>query len=237
MDPKKKSVYHSGLAGDDGYYITVTSGKLTSRFKGEGEVGHFYVEFEFDGVKHTYIAENEECADTLAQYKGQSVTVRAIGRGNEGTAEIEILNTDGTTKQQRPASKPQQQKPPQRGSTTCAKPPQQSAQKPDGKHVPVFGATVGMAINQAVGILKEFDYPLDYFLGAEFSRDTYTIASDIIRISERLEAGKLAEPVKNRTAPAPTKPEPKRDPEPQKQEPQTDDQGRSLEQEESDIPF
>jgi hypothetical protein len=67
----------------------------------------------------------------------------------------------------------------------------------------IHSATVGMAINQAVGILKEHP-PVsqetipDYFQSVQFSKDLWTIASDIVRIARIMEAGKLAEPAKTR---------------------------------------
>lgn len=67
----------------------------------------------------------------------------------------------------------------------------------------IHGATVGMAVNQAAAILREFPpcdqgKEHDYFTGTAFSKDLWTIASDIIRISRVLEAGKIAESPKTR---------------------------------------
>lgn len=77
----------------------------------------------------------------------------------------------------------------------------------NGAHT-IQGQTVGMAINQAVGIIKE-TVPKDvtgcvdpaYFQSPDFSRDLHTIASDIIRVSAMLEAGKLAPSAKHRADP------------------------------------
>jgi len=80
---------------------------------------------------------------------------------------------------------------------------------PTAAHAPaVFGATVGMALNNACTIIRD-DYLADftaaqrvnYYKGMEFSRDLYTLASDIIRISRVLEAGKLADSPKVRADP------------------------------------
>lgn len=67
----------------------------------------------------------------------------------------------------------------------------------------IHGATVGMAINQAASILREFPPCANgeehaYFTGTAFSKDLWTIASDIVRISRVMEAGKLADSPKTR---------------------------------------
>lgn len=67
----------------------------------------------------------------------------------------------------------------------------------------IHGATVGMAVNQAAAILREFPACANgeehaYFTGTGFSKDLWTIASDIIRISRVLEGGKLADSPKTR---------------------------------------
>jgi hypothetical protein len=109
----------------------------------------------------------------------------------------------------------------QSSSTTASKAPAGAS---------ILGATVGMAINQAIGILKEcrpdgtFE---DYYSTPEFSKDLHIIASDIIRISQLLEKSKLASPVKDR-APSPVpEPEPEQPPAAQQQ---PEDDG-------SEIPF
>jgi hypothetical protein len=70
----------------------------------------------------------------------------------------------------------------------------------------IHGATVGMAINQAASILREFPNCSDgreheYFTGSDFSKDLWTIASDILRVSRVLESGKLATSPKERNEP------------------------------------
>lgn len=115
MSFKKKSVYHSELAAAGDIYITVTSAALTSKFKPAGEAGHKYVEFEYDGNKHQYIAETEDCADQLGAHKGQSITIRASGRNED--AEIRVVGPTGQPSHQpapqarQPAQQPSQQPP------------------------------------------------------------------------------------------------------------------------------
>lgn len=70
----------------------------------------------------------------------------------------------------------------------------------------IHGATVGMAINQACQLIMHSDrcagqsgeLPIEYLHSAEFSRDVGLIASDLIRVSRVLEAGKLADSPKVR---------------------------------------
>jgi len=89
---------------------------------------------------------------------------------------------------------------------------QQQRPAATGAKKPINGATVGMAINQAIGIIKEYDNPISYFSTPEFGKDLHTLASDIIRVSAYLEAGNLAEPsTKRQPEPAP---EPEPEPEP-----------------------
>lgn len=98
----------------------------------------------------------------------------------------------------------------------------QGAKGPAAGKKPVNGATVGMAINQAIGIIKDTqpEAPLaDYYLTPAFGKELHTLASDIIRVSAYLEAGNLAEPSNKRNAPPPA-PEPEPEPEPEPTEPE-----------------
>lgn len=69
------------------------------------------------------------------------------------------------------------------------------------------GAQVGMAVNNAITILREIHAKGDeqaamaYFTGLEFSKDLYIVSSDILRIARVLEAGKLADSPKHRADP------------------------------------
>ena len=69
----------------------------------------------------------------------------------------------------------------------------------------ILGVTVGMAIVQAISILRE-SHPgetLDsYYTTTAFSRDLHIVASDIIRIGQLLERGQLAHSAKDRANPA-----------------------------------
>lgn len=90
----------------------------------------------------------------------------------------------------------------------------QSAPKAGGGNAPapaaggvIHGATVGMAINQANGIIiagtngmKSEDRE-KFFDSPEYSRRLWTIASDIVRVSTLMEKGKLATAPKDRADP------------------------------------
>lgn len=76
-----------------------------------------------------------------------------------------------------------------------------AASRYDHAGTPVFGATVGMAINQALENFRHCYAPADFAAMMKtpfFSAALHEQASDIIRVSRMLEAGKLAAPVKVR---------------------------------------
>jgi hypothetical protein len=68
----------------------------------------------------------------------------------------------------------------------------------------IHGATVGMAINQATAAIakaKGNDFSHAYLNSPAFAADLYATASDIIRVSRALEAGKLAPKAADRNDP------------------------------------
>lgn len=71
----------------------------------------------------------------------------------------------------------------------------------------IHGATVGMAINQAVGaVLRAHERDqstgmVAFITGPMFYQQVYTVASDLIRASRALEAGKLLPSAKDRADP------------------------------------
>ena len=79
---------------------------------------------------------------------------------------------------------------------------------------PVFGATVGMAMNQAIALLThelKHDEVVQSVCEAHFWKAVHETASDVIRVSRMLEAGKLAPSVKERMVVlAPVDPSPSR---------------------------
>lgn len=71
--------------------------------------------------------------------------------------------------------------------------PQETASNA-GAATMINGQTVGMAIGRAVDVLKIADYPSAQIFDGTFVQDVYELASQIIRISYKLEHGKLAQP-------------------------------------------
>ncbi len=68
---------------------------------------------------------------------------------------------------------------------------------------PILGQTVGMAVKCAVDLLSRDVFPAGYLQSPDFSRDLFNLASDILRVSHKLETGHLAHTVLTRNAPAP----------------------------------
>ncbi len=102
---KKKTVYHSALTGP--VRVSVESDALTSKYAqqknlGQDDPGYYYLFMKVDGEDHTYSAENQRCANTLASYKGKGdITVEAHGRGKEAFIEVK-----GATESSAPPSSP-----------------------------------------------------------------------------------------------------------------------------------
>lgn len=105
--------------------------------------------------------------------------------------------------QQRQAA-PQQRQAYQQGQQR--QPQQSTSQQRPGTNL---GVTVGMAMNNACNLIAKFGadpgstsgLARDYLFSPKFSSDVWTIASDILRVSRMLEADKLADPAKARSAP------------------------------------
>ena len=64
--------------------------------------------------------------------------------------------------------------------------------------MPINGQTVGMAVKMAGDILMRSVFPIEYFQSRAFSQDLHEMASDIIRVSARLQDGHLAASVARR---------------------------------------
>lgn len=80
-----------------------------------------------------------------------------------------------------------------------------------GKPQPVPGQTVGMAVKTALDILSKdmtHDDLVARLISPPFWASVHEVASDIIRVSRMLEAGKLAQPIKERGGSAQPSPQP-----------------------------
>lgn len=135
------------------------------------------------------------------EYKGTEQVVI----GDKATIQVERTATPAA----RAATPPQAAAGAAQGTLPLPAPAAQGQLSPATPAAPaVFGATVGMAVNNACEIIRD-DYLADftapqrvaYYKGQEFSRDLWQLASDIIRISRVLESGKLADAPKVRADP------------------------------------
>lgn len=70
----------------------------------------------------------------------------------------------------------------------------------------INGQTVGMAINNSMQAIGNWQYDQTWYDSPEFSRTLHQMASDIIRVSAMLEKGKLAPSPKDREEPEPAPP-------------------------------
>lgn len=128
------------------------------------------------GDKRTYWCENEECAEFFRDdMVGQ--TLRLVCAGKKDDATIVEMQT-GTQVANRQAAAPAQRT---RAAAPAAAPPQA---KTAAKWQPL-GATVGMAVNNACQSLTHQGKPLN-------PTEVWEIASDLLAVSRRLEAGNLA---------------------------------------------
>lgn len=116
----------------------------------------------------------------------------------------------GTTSSPKPQGQPTTQQRPPQGQ---GQPRQQSGPPPKtGKPLP-HGQTVGMAMNNAAGFIRDHmaDYaraggwtsPKVYLESAAFPKDLWTVASAMLRVSAYLEKGNLAPKGEEHHAPAP----------------------------------
>lgn len=205
----KKTLYHGEfreLSAAGPVRVSVKTGPMPSTKK----KGEFYVELEIDGHQRYLHPENDACLQFWEGRKGTEVFVMAEGTRDEARY-IEVGQPGSATPAPQP--RPAQARP--KGAMTqaeqAARPaaPQRPPVKPDGKHAPVFGATVGACMNKAVDIVTAngdgTGGALDPMSPA-FYQAVYFVASDLVRLSLLLEEGKLAPSAKERTKAATTKP-------------------------------
>lgn len=85
-----KGIYHSDLRKIGEVKVRITSGVLTSKYKEEGQAGHYYVTMSHEGQEHQYQAEGREDASVLAGHTGNEVTILAEGYSNDKTATLKV---------------------------------------------------------------------------------------------------------------------------------------------------
>lgn len=215
----KKTLYQSELISYDWVEITIKGPLTKSKYPGKPP----YVPILLDGVERFYDVENEACENAFKGRKiGERYVIRATGGREEariefeadGTAPIESpeeVQRQPTGTRPNPADRSHLERRGGQGSQAPAReasqpkgkterPAKQSAPaaKPaPGNHAPVFGATVGMAVKEAVGIVREIGIQP---LTPDFYRMVNEIASDIIRIALSLESGHLVPKLSDRIA-------------------------------------
>lgn len=92
-------------------------------------------------------------------------------------------------RQQRQPSRPPQREPYRDEGSREDRRPHDQPRRP--QPTPRVGANVGMALNNAVSIIKGTTDDIAYFKSAQFGRDLLSIAGTILRASDYLEAGNL----------------------------------------------
>lgn len=164
-----------------------------------------------------------------ASRKGSAVTIIAlVDKGKSSTRSIEnnyhtppTIELEVTKNSQILFSGDQNESPPPGNSD-----PEPEEQPGRGGSAPrsqpvqrsINGQNVGMCMKEAIGIMRDAGLTenLQFVESANFSREVWTIASDLIRISRRLEVGDLAKSVKERETPntPPSTPPPAANPPP-----------------------
>lgn len=190
-----KTLYHSELCKLGPVEVTVKSDILKSKYAGKPD----YVVLELNGEDRNYGFDTPECSVPFEGQKGSTFVIVAEGSGKDGTAVVTYVGEGGGTPQRKPAARPAARPAPARpaparpAAAPAARPAQAAgpAQQGPWSHGP-HGARVGAAINKAV----------DYLIASTQDwnpNKIYEYASDLMRVSERLEQNKLARPFADRS--------------------------------------
>jgi hypothetical protein len=191
---EKKGIYHSELRKAGPVRVTVEAEAQESTKK----KGSYYVTLKINGQTRYYNPENQACMDFFDGTKGQTFTIIADGggKGQEDTATIEYVG------EQISEAKPKTNAPPNRApAPSSAAPrgptphntasPTRPATRPPAQ-IGIHGATVGMAIKEAVRHACA--------AGELWNPEAiYERASDLIRLAQALESGRLAPKFSERT--------------------------------------
>lgn len=154
------------------------------------------------------LIDNVEDAQTSPENQWQNVEAHEGVFGKGGNAGVRQQPQQRGGRQQAPAQRQAAPAPRGGGNAQRQQPSRQQAQTrgPADRHEkkPIFGATVGMALNQAGAVIREWTdaegkkLGADYYLSRQFSIDLYTVSSDYLRVAERLERGDIAASAKKR---------------------------------------
>lgn len=196
---------------------TTQSAKLTQ--------GQDWIYAEF--VNQDDITDAEGQTITMLSTEGKhgfnGVAVKKVEKGDRTFTNLRITAAANVNMGQ-PTG--QAQAPVQQNQT---QPPMQQPRPTPVQEVPasaIHGATVGMAIGRAIDVMGNVGMLSEESLGTkQFAKDLFAVASQIIRVSQAMESGRLApKPEDQTTQPAPQPaPEPEPEPEPAPHVPHVED--------------
>lgn len=214
----KKGIYHSELRKAGPVRVTVEHEAQESSKK----KGSYYVTLKIDGQTRYYTPENQACMDFFNGTKGKTFTIIADGggKGQEDSATIEYVGEQVSEAKPRtaaPANRPAAARgpaAPRRGPTPhnttvppghpqhqpAAQParPAAALQRPP-QQASIHGATVGMCMKEALTVVNAMG--IDPF-SEDYVIRTWHLSSDLIRLAQALESGKLAPKLVDRMAKA-----------------------------------
>lgn len=204
-----KTLYHGELAKRGPVAITVKNNPQPSQKK----KGTYYIPVILDGEERYLNPENEAILAFFQNTAGRTFTLHFAGSGKDGSAAVTYI---GEATPQQTAPTPQPVPPPASGATSFAPPPpppgganvpphqpaapplQQAAPPahPQGLK-PQAGQRVGNAMTNAVNVLVAIGVDPT---SPKFYEETYFIASNLCRVAEMIENGRLAVNAKERSA-------------------------------------
>lgn len=127
IDPSKKTIYHSSLVQAGECTATIKSDPLKSKFQKDGKDSYYSV-LVINGNEHQLQLENDSCRSAMTGYKNQTVGLKASGRGDDASIEVEGIAVGSGQPEQQPAPRQQPQSSGQHGA--LMQQPQQESSKP-----------------------------------------------------------------------------------------------------------
>lgn len=175
---KASNLYHSALVKMGEVAVTVKREAKESKYPNKPP----YVTLEIDGKEYFYSCENDECAAFFEGTEGKTITL--IAEGSREEARIDFI--DESDAPARPAAPPKRAAAPPARQQPASRPTQRPVPQnaPTGQIARPLGATVGMALNNAVQVCIALKQPFD-------TKTITQVASDILRAAHWLESGNL----------------------------------------------
>lgn len=184
QQPTTLTVYHSELRKRSPLQLIVKSGVMNSKKK----PGKKLVILTIDGIDRYYEPESAACEEALQNLQGKQVVLIADGMKDGATLEAQSEPTwaNGPIENERTHQHQIEQT-----LREPVEPKEQDAfsQAVKEKPIRVHGAVVGCCLKEAVGIAKEIGIQPRT---PEFNRFIWQVSSDLIRVYQSLEEGKLA---------------------------------------------